>query len=81
MPQPKIRPVGAVSSDLAEKEKKNPKDCRDADQHPNHQPLAGHRRTLRGQPRLQYCRVLCPSVLDRGSTQFRIVKSGIDVNS
>src|SRR4249919_603600 len=59
---------------LAEKEKKNPENCREPDQHPKHPSFAAHKRALKCLARLQYRGMFRIVVLARGATQFRNVK-------
>jgi hypothetical protein len=73
--------ISVLRAELAEKKKKGPENCREADQYPKHPSFPGHRRAPGAKRACKYRGVLRPAVLDRGPTQFRNVKNGIDVNS
>ena len=68
-----------MRSELTEKEKKNPENYREPEQHPKHPSFAAHKRDLKCPACLQYRGVFRIPVLDPGPRQFRNVKKGIDV--
>ena len=58
---------------LTEKEKQNPENCRDPEQHPKHPSFAAHKRDLKCPARLQYRGMFRIAVLDRRPTLFGMI--------